>query len=84
MIMRRTSAAHGVSIPSLAALRCGCGSSEVMALRPGQDAARRGAVDLFSRLDPLVDAGAPDAAWCMGCWTATFARPVLSAEVATA
>lgn len=65
--MRKTTRAD-TPLPSLADLRCGCGSAAIMALRPGQDAVRRGAVDLFTRLDPLLVADVPDVAWCDGCW----------------
>ena len=58
--------------PSLATLRCGCGSESIFALRPGVDPERRGAVDLFTRLDPLVSIGAPDVAWCAACWSKAF------------
>lgn len=57
---------------ALAALRCACGSAAVMAIRPGLDPVRRGAVDLFTRVDPLTHTGAPDAAWCLVCWRAAF------------
>ncbi|HEY5306634.1 MAG TPA: hypothetical protein VIJ52_08230 [Pseudolabrys sp.] len=57
---------------TLASLRCTCGSPDIVALRPGQDAERRGAVDLFTRLDPIVETGAPDMCWCRACWTARF------------
>lgn len=58
---------------SLANARCGCGCATVFAVRPGQDPERRGAVDLFTRRDPLVEAGAPDAFFCAPCWMDRFA-----------
>ena len=64
-----------------AALRCGCGCSDLVAIKPGQEPVRRGAVDLFTRLDPLVERGAPDVAWCAACHAAAF--PVLNKPAAT-
>lgn len=60
---------------SLANARCRCGCAPgvpIFAIRPGQDAERRGAIDLFTRLDPLVEAGAPDVAWCRASWMERF------------
>jgi len=48
--------------------RCSCGSADVMAVKPGVEPLRRGAVDLFTRLDPLTEKGEPSVAWCRECW----------------
>lgn len=50
--------------------RCACGSSAIFSIKPGEEPRRRGAVDLFTRLDPLVETGAPDVVRCKPCWTA--------------
>jgi hypothetical protein len=67
----RQAQALGVSAANptamLAAARCACGSQAIVAVRPGLDPLRRGAIDLFSRADPLVE-GRPDAVWCRACW----------------
>ncbi len=64
--------------PSLADIRCGCGSSEIMAIKPGQDGERQGVIDFFTRRDPLVSIPIADVAWCFGCWSRRF----VCAEVA--
>lgn len=56
----------------IADLTCTCGSADVFAIQPGQDPVRRGAVDLFTRRDPLVDAGQPTAARCLVCFVARY------------
>jgi hypothetical protein len=47
---------------ALASLRCACGSAAIIAIRPGLEPLRRGAVDIVTRCDPLTEPGAPDAA----------------------
>lgn len=54
--------------PDLSAARCLCGSPEIAAIKPGLEPERRGAIDLFTRVDPLVERGAPDVIWCLPCW----------------
>lgn len=54
------------------AIQCSCGAPDIIALRPGVEPLRRGAVDLFTRLDPLVEIGEPATAWCAACWDAKF------------
>lgn len=56
--------------PSLAEARCSCGCPTIFSVRPGVEPARRGAIDLFTRLDPLVTIGSPDTFWCRPCWLA--------------
>jgi hypothetical protein len=49
-------------------LACSCpAGGPIVAVRPGQDAVRRGAVDLFNRKDPLVEAEVRDQFWCAAC-----------------
>lgn len=49
-------------------LSCSCPAhGPIIAVRPGQDAMRRGAVDLFTRLDPMVEAEVADQFWCAAC-----------------
>lgn len=48
--------------------RCECGSADLVAVRPGVEPARRGAIDLFSRLDPMIDTGERSMFWCAACW----------------
>jgi hypothetical protein len=60
---------------ALAGLRCACGSGAILAIRPGLEPARRGAVNIRTRVDPLVARGVPDAAWCVVCWRRAFAEP---------
>jgi hypothetical protein len=55
-------------------LACDCGATELHAIQPGVDPERRGAVDLFTRADPIVDRGQPDKAWCEACWSKRFVR----------
>jgi hypothetical protein len=57
---------------ALAGLRCACGSAAILAIRPGLEPLRRGAVDIVTRSDPLVARGTPDAAWCAVCWRAPW------------
>ena len=57
---------------TLTAARCACGSLSIVAVRPGLDPLRRGAIDLFTRADPLVE-GRPDAVWCRACWMTRWA-----------
>lgn len=48
--------------------RCACpAGGPIVAVRPGQDATRRGAIDLFTRLDPLVEREVPDVFFCAAC-----------------
>lgn len=61
--------------PTLAAFSCACGSADVFAVRPGLEVVRRGAVDLFSRLDPVVE-GRVDVCWCLACWSKRWGRNV--------
>lgn len=57
-----------ISDPTLPA-RCSCPArGPVIAVRPGQDAVRRGAIDLFTRLDPLLEGATADQFWCAVCW----------------
>lgn len=71
--MRRENKLTRQPDPRIASLACGCGCTEIMAIRPGQEPEHRGAVDLFTRLDPIVTIGVPDVAWCAPCWMARFA-----------
>jgi hypothetical protein len=49
--------------------RCPCpAGGAVIAVKPGQDAVRRGAVDIATRRDPLVEAEVPDRVFCRACW----------------
>ena len=43
-----------------------------MAVQVGQNGERRGAVDLFTRLDPLIERPVPDVLFCRACWVAKF------------
>lgn len=70
------------AMPSLAAARCGCGCADVFAVRPGVAPARRGAIDLFTRLDPLVTIGVPDAFWCRPCWLIAHRGPAVAPALA--
>lgn len=60
--------------PSLSDARCACGSAEVVAIRVGMEPGHRGAIDLFTRLDPLIERGSPDVFWCRACWPAAKRR----------
>lgn len=51
---------------------CACGEAELFSVKPGTEPLRRGAVDLFTRLDPLIDGGVADQFWCRACWMAKF------------
>jgi hypothetical protein len=62
-------------VTGIAGLRCACGSAAILAIRPGLEPLRRGAVDIVTRSDPLIARGAPDAAWCAVCWRRAFAGP---------
>jgi hypothetical protein len=62
--------------PSLLTLRCSCGSPDILALRPGVDPERLGAVHIFTREDPLVTVGEPDVGYCRTCWFKRFGRAV--------
>jgi hypothetical protein len=63
----------------LTTLRCGCGSPTIFSVRPGVEPLRRGAIDLFTRLDPVLVAGVPDVAWCLACWATAFGPRVAEA-----
>ena len=57
---------------SLADLRCGCGSTTIMSVKPGADAVYAEARDLFGALDKrmkpiMVAAPVPDQAFCLPC-----------------
>lgn len=56
----------------LPALRCACGSDDIVAVSPGVEPARRGAVDLFTRVDPYVDVGEASVARCRVCFGRRF------------
>lgn len=56
------------SDPSLAASTCACGSTTVFAVRPGVEAVRLDAVDLFTRRDKAVEAGVVCVCFCLSCW----------------
>ncbi len=64
-------------------LRCACGSEDLASIRPGQEPLRRGAVDLFTRVDPLVEIGTPSVGFCMACLTRVFPK-LNKAEAASA
>lgn len=64
----------------MTAVSCGCGCLDVFAVRPGYEGARRGAVDLFTRLDPIVDRPVPDEVWCKPCWLRAFTRAEVSIQ----
>lgn len=67
--------------PRMEDARCGCPvAGPVVAIKPGFEGERRGAVDLFTRLDPLVERPVPDAIWCAACWP--FAAAVRKAAAA--
>jgi hypothetical protein len=49
--------------------RCPCpAGGPIIAVKPGCDATRRGAIDLFTRQNPLVEAEVPDRVFCRACW----------------
>lgn len=49
-------------------LSCSCPArGPVIAVRPGQDAVRLGAVNLFTRRDPLLEGATADQFWCAAC-----------------
>ena len=48
----------------ISALRCACGSQDVMCVDPGRD----GEIDLFS--DIMLRRGVPARGWCVRCFTA--------------
>jgi hypothetical protein len=57
---------------TLSDLRCQCGSGDIFALRPGQEAEYGVARDLLGdpdqRLPPILIRGPePDTAWCRAC-----------------
>lgn len=58
-------------------LSCSCpAGGPVIAVRPGQNAMRRGAIDIATRRDPLVEREVRDAFWCAACapwWKAVAA-----------
>jgi hypothetical protein len=58
--------------PTLATVTCPCGAPP-FAIRPGVEPVRRGAIDLWTRLDPLID-GRVDQVWCLVCWSKRFGR----------
>ncbi len=60
---------------------CGCGSRQIIAVQPGYEGARRGAVDIATRRDPIVDRPVPDVLWCGPCWSKRF-RPTVKDTVA--
>jgi hypothetical protein len=35
---------------------------------------RRGAVDLFTRLDKMLETGEPTVAWCLECWKQKYVK----------
>lgn len=55
-----------------ASLRCACGFGVLISITPGYEPQRRGAVDLFTRVDPLVDIGAPTIGRCRACFMARY------------
>jgi hypothetical protein len=56
-------------MPDLTAARCLCPArGPIVAVRPGLDAVRRGAVDLFNRKDTLIEGEVRDQFWCSKCW----------------
>lgn len=61
--------------PSLATLRCQCGSSQIASLKPGREAVHLGAINLFTKRDPLLEAEIRDQAWCLPCLVKSL-RPV--------
>lgn len=62
--------------PELTPPICGCGSTEVFAIKTGFAGERRGAIDLFTWEDPLVDRPIADQAWCRLCWDRRFVAAV--------
>lgn len=57
-------------------VQCFCGDTEIFSIKPGLEGARRGAVDLFTRANPLVERPVPDVVLCFGCWAVVFGRVV--------
>lgn len=47
---------------------CECGSADLVAVRPGVEPERRGAIDLFNHRDSLIDTGERSMFWCAACW----------------
>jgi hypothetical protein len=48
--------------------RCPCpAGGPIVAVKPGQDATRRGAIELFTRQNPLVEGAVADRFWCAAC-----------------
>lgn len=54
--------------------RCACGSDDIMAVTAGRDGERRGAVDLFTRANPLIERPVADVYRCAPCWTRVLGR----------
>lgn len=44
----------------------------IFSLQPGHEGARMGAVDLFTKIDKLIDRPVPDVLWCRACWSKRF------------
>ena len=62
--------------PTLAASRCPCGDTAIFAIRPGVEAVRLDAIDLFTRRDKATEAGRVDQFWCRSCWSKVYGRRV--------
>ncbi len=58
--------------PSLGALRCDCGASKIISVKPGQDAVRLGATDLFTRKEPVIEPATRDRGYCLACLCRDF------------
>ena len=58
----------------LSCIRCGCGSGEVFALRPGSEpVVANGRFSSHSEAEILLLArGEPSEAWCVACWRRRF------------
>lgn len=71
----------GVPDPVLADLRCGCGSAEIVALKPGQNAGDGLDQNPFTS-DEVVSDPVHDIGWCARCHQAAF--PALRREATNA
>jgi len=57
---------------TLSALRCACGSPEIMAVAPGTEPDGAAKPDLFTAYAANADRGSPVRAFCWPCWAARF------------
>jgi hypothetical protein len=58
-------------------ISCACGSTDIIAIKPGTEPDRFGQNDLFF----AISLGEPSVAWCWSCWPVRPQQRDLSAQV---